>query len=339
VIDTQLLHAHTLISTLHPRPDAQALIEITGLAPKRAPIKRYFTDAALATVFGIETNAMQYSVFVAINPRSAMSGFERDVPFVTALGLDLQPERTGIEEVDKRLTFGGISPTVTANSGHGAHFYIGLSEPAEAHKAKIVWERLCKYTGSDAVFNVNRIFRLAGTVNWKSTPRWCHLTGVYPDRRYTLAHVEAALDRLGAAPARPPKEGIPVAIDPPTDWMELRRILHAGVLDIIDTGEKNAYSEKQITRSEADWVVVCALISAGASDEVIHWVFERCPVGLLKYREAGARYLNQTIESARRATAVQISNRPVASRYLPQSRFTGGGGDSFRARAANNFYR
>jgi hypothetical protein len=120
--------------------------------------------------------------------------------------------------------------------------------------------------------------------------------------------------------------------------LDLQRKLHAGVLDIIATGEKNAYSEKQITRSEADWVVVCALVNAGATDEMIHWVYEKNPVGLLKYREAGAHYLNQTIESARRATSVPITNRPVA-RAVGIPRFTGGAGDPSRTRSANRFYR
>jgi hypothetical protein len=334
----QLLHAQTLIELLHPQPASDAMVEITGLAPKCIPIKRYFVDTAVAASVGVETNLQGYSVFVSINPRSAMSGFERDVPYVTAFGLDLQPERTSIEEVSKRMTLGGIAPSITATSGHGAHFYVKLSEPVEPIKAKLVWERLCKFTGSDAVFNTNRIFRLTGTVNWKSVPVWCGITGVYPDHVYTLSQVEAGLDRLGAAPARQPKEGIPVPTDPPMDWLDLQRKLHAGVLDIIATGEKNAYSEKQITRSEADWVVVCALVNAGATDEMIHWVYEKNPVGLLKYREAGAHYLNQTIESARRATSVPITNRPVA-RAVGIPRFTGGAGDPSRTRSANRFYR
>jgi hypothetical protein len=337
----QLVHARTLIDVLHPSPAVASMVEITGLAPKTIPIKRYFMDGRTAADFAIDTNLRQYSVFVSINPRSAMSGFERDVPAVTALGLDIdvRPGRIGAAEAHNRLVMGGIPPTVTAVSGNGNHFYVRLAEPADPLVAKPVWERLCKFTGSDAVFNTNRIFRLAGSVNWKNPARWCYLTGVYRERVYTIQQVAAALDRLGAPPAqRRHAEGIPVSVDPPEDWMEMRRRLHAGVLDIIDTGEKNAFSEKQITRSEADWVVVCALIQAGASDDMIHWVFERCPVGLLKYHEAGARYLNQTIESARRATAEPILDRPVVrSASIPK--YTGGAGDYGRRRFARNLYR
>ncbi len=336
---TQLLHAQTLISLLHPSPTAATMVEITGLAPKQRPIKRYFTRTDLAAEYAIELNNMRFSAFVNANPRSAMSGFERDVPVVTALALDLQPERTSIEDVAARLARAGIAPTATVVSGYGAHFYLRVA-PEDPHKAKVVWERLCRYTGSDPIFSTNRIMRMPGTLNWKKDPpRWCFLTGVWPERSYTVTQVDAALDWARAEPARSPKSDIiPVPIDPPGDYWELRRRLSAGVLDIIDTGEKNAYSEKQVTRSEADWVVVCALVCAGASDEMIHWTYANFPVRLLKYYEAGARYLTRTIEAARRATAAPVERAPTRRpACIPM--FTGGSGDRNRSRNASRQYR
>ncbi len=332
--EMQMWHARTLIDLLHPAPHVTALIEITGLAPKQRPIKRYFTDGALAAECGVDINSTRSSVFVSINARNAMAGFEHNVPAVTAFGLDLQPERTSIESVAERLAHGGIAPTITTVSGHGAHMYLLLSEPAEPHAAKLVWERLCKYTGSDPIFNTNRIFRLTGTVNWKTEPRWCYLTAVHAERRYTIAQIVAALDQLGAAPVHRQKEGIQVGINPPIDWMELRRLLSPGVLDVIDTGEKNAYSEKQVTRSEADWLVICELVRLGAPDEMIHWIYETQPVGVLKYRSAGARYLHQTIASARRATADTLQDRP----HTPTIRYARATGSS-RDDQRNNYNR
>jgi hypothetical protein len=337
--EVQLHHARTLIELLHPVPTAATLIEITGLAPKRKPIKRYFFTADVAAEYALEINAERFSAFVSVNPRKAMTGFEHDVPFVSTVGLDLQPERTSIGEVEKRLAAGGIPPTAVGSSGNGAHMYLRLSEPADPTKAKVVWERLCKYTGSDCIFNVNRILRLAGTVNWKTPPSWCYLTSVNPERTYTIDQIDLALDRLGAGPARQPQEGIPVPVDPPVDWLELRQRLPPGVIDIIDSGEKNAYSERQVTRSEADWVVVCALVSAGVPDEMIHWVYETQPVGLMKYRTTGARYLNRTIEAARRATAEQLVNRPVTRMGVAHQRFTGGAGDAQREHRMHKMYR
>lgn len=297
-----LTHAAALITTLHPRPHVGALVEITTSVARRH-FKRYFTDTHIATEFAVESSLQGSSAFVGVNPKSAMTGFECDVAYVSALFLDLQPERTSIEGVASRMTAMGIPPSITCWSGNGAHMYL-IIDPVEPMKAKPVWERLCKFTGSDPVFNVNRVARIPGTLNWKkSPPSWAYLTSINPERRYDVMFIESRLNAIGAPAARPAKEGYAVPVDPPEDWFELRHRLSEGVRDIIDSGERNAYSEKQISRSEADWVVVCALVQAGCEDAMIHWVYETQAVGVLKFREAGARYLNRTIEKARQAAA------------------------------------
>lgn len=320
---TQTEHAARLISILHPAPSAQALIEITALAGRNRPVKRYFTDAALAIEFALEFNDQGFSIFVNTNPRSAMSGFEENVPYVTALALDLQPERTSIPQVEAALAQAGIPAAVVGVSGFGAHMYV-LVNPVERTMAKTVWARLCKWTGSDRIFNVNRIMRLPGSRNWKKNPPpWCYLTSVDSTRRFDLDYVTKCLDKVGAPPGIAPVGGlIPSSIDPPEDEFELRKRLDPGTLDIIDTGERNAYSEKQISRSEADWVVVCALVRAGATDSMIAWIYSNRPVGDMKYKETGARYLTRTIESARRATA-QAVPRPAGRTRDSHRTFTG----------------
>lgn len=321
---------HRLIALLHERACETALIEITAMGGKY-PLKRYLTNPVIAAQHAVEMNLQGMSAFVNVNPRNAFSGFERDVPYVSALFLDLQPERTSIEEVNKRLAIGRIPPTVTGVSGHGVHMYL-LVEPADPTKAKSVWERLCKYTASDPVFNSNRIARLPGCVNWKAPPAWGYITDFCPERRYTIEQIDFALDRLGAGPARTPKEGIPVPVDAPQSWIELRTRLSEGVRDIVDTGEKNAFSAQQITRSEADWVVVCALVRAGATDEMVFWIYETQPVGILKYRDAGPHYLRKTIEAARRANVEPIEPTGRGRVYDAPRRHNGSAGDQFRRR-------
>lgn len=327
-LQAQRDHALPLVSVLHPAPSATALIEITMMRGRQIA-KQHFTHIEPAVECGIEATLQGCHAFVSVNPRSCCSSFERDVPFVTALFLDLQYERTSPTEVDKVLSLGGIPATVSVISGGGEHRYLKLSESADPGKAKLIWERLCKFTHSDAVHSLNRIARLPGSLNWKNeaTPRWCYLTGVWPERQYTIEQVDAVLDKLGAGPARKPVDGIPVPINPPMDWFDLRNRLDAGTLDIIDTGEKNAYSEKQVTRSEADWVVICALVRANCRDIDIHWIYETQPVGLLKYRSAGPRYLNRTIETARRATAEKPLHGPARS-YGGPPRFRGSSSES-----------
>lgn len=326
-------HTYLLISTVHASPSPQRLIEITGLGAKRKPVKRYFTDAALAASYAAELNAQQYSVFHGVNPHSEFAGFETSVPCVTALVLDLQPERTSIPGVCDLLTAHGIAPTITVCSGNGAHVYLLLDAETDPYAAKPAGERLVLATGSDRIFNTNRILGLAGTINWKTPPTWRYITGLWPERRYSLDTVISALDRMGAPPARKPHDGIPVPVEPPIPWQELRSKLSAGVLDIIDSGERNLYSELQTTRSEADWLVVCTLVRIGVSDEMIHWIYETQPVGLMKYRETGPRYLYRTIETARRATADKREARMSPAAYRPAYP-NGSSRDKYRQRAA-----
>lgn len=325
--DVQLMHAYTLISTLHKAPSGQALIEITGLRQRQRPVKLYFPNAKVAAETAIDLSNQQMNVFVSANPRNACTGFEQDVPFVSAIPLDLQPERTDINRVAGVLAAGGIPPTVVAVSGYGAHFYLTV-EPEERAKAKLVAERIVKYVGSDPIHNSNRIMRCPGTLNHKKNPPvWCYLTEVHPERHYTIDQVTVALDRLGAALVQQPKEGVRMPSETPVDWWELRKVLSPGVLDVIDTGEKNAYSERQVTRSEADWYVVCALVLAGAEDTLIQWIYDNQPIGDMKYRDAGQRYLDNTIRSARRNTAEAVEHVP--RKTISLRRPTGSAADRF----------
>ena len=330
-MSTPAIHASTLIGLLHPQPSAQALIEITGLAPRTVPIKRYFTDVNLATEVALDLNAGGYSAFINANPRDKMSSFEQDVPYVTALALDLQPERTSIQGVYENMERAGIPPSATVISGFGAHAYVLVNPVVDTAQAKLVWERLCKWTGSDPIHSINRIMRLAGTANLKKVPpRWCYMTGIWPERRYDLHYVSQRLDAIGAPPPRPPREGFQVPVNPPEDWFELRKRLRESVLDIIDTGEKNAFAEKQVTNSEADWVVVCELVRHGCTDEMIHWVYERNPVGNMKYRKEGARYLSKTIDSARRAVAERVERPTARARDVPRKHHGSAGDKRWR---------
>lgn len=323
-----LAHASTLLTALHPEPSGSSLIEITTSVARRH-FKRYFTDRQIATEYAVLSSIQGASSFVGVNPKSAMTGFERDVAYVTALFLDLQPERTSIENVAARMSAMGMPPSVTCWSGNGAHMYF-LVEQSAPEKAKPVWERLCKFTGSDPVFNVNRVARIPGTLNWKRVPpTWAYLTDVHAERRYDIGFIDSRLNAVGAPAVRPAKEGYMVPVDPPDDWWELRHRLSEGVRDIIDSGERNAYSEKQISRSEADWVVVCGLVQAGCEDSMIHWVYETQPVGVLKYREAGKSYLNKTIEKARMAAAPPRKRTTTPAHDLPR-RSRGSSGETMR---------
>jgi len=63
---------------------------------------------------------------------------------------------------------------------------------------------------------------------------------------------------------------------------------------------------------------------------MIHWVYETQPVGIMKYRESGARYLNKTIEAARRATAEPIEPVGRGRAYDAPKNARGSAADSYR---------
>lgn len=325
-----LHHAQLMINTVHA---FGGIIEITGLPPKSlrksVPNKQYFVDPNIAAEHALNITLNGYSAFVGVNPKKAFTGYERDVAAVVALPLDLQPERTSIEKVVHDLTRVGLAPTIHSSSGWGAHLFLCLDQPYPCDEAKLVSERLCKATGSDAIFNVNRVMRIPGTINWKREPVWCEIKSIAPERRYTLAAVTRGLDMLGALPVHP-REAVQVEVSAPRfDWLELRARLSPHAREIIDSGEANPFSSGQQTRSETDYFVIADLVRAGATDDQIVWVYNNCPIGSLKFREAGMRYLNYTIERARvryaqKQEQQQRSDQPQLSRA---HRARGGFGD------------
>lgn len=309
-----LQHATLFLETLHA---AGGLIEITALAPRHRPIKRYFTDPAVAAEWGLETNWQGYGVFAGVNPRNQFDGHEHSVAASVALFLDFDPGKHDVDAGLKLLAAQGILPSITVCSGNGAHAYFLLSCPIETATAKPVAARLCKATVSDCVGNVNRIARLAGSVNWKNdAPKWAHLTGIWPDRRYTIEQITYALDKAGAPRVFATPPCAPRQPQNPTDDIkELLVRLPPHPHEIVHAGERNIYSAGQVSRSEADFFVVCALVRADATDDQIQWIYDNMPIGELKYNQPGAgqRYLNRTIEKARQATA-EVPRREFGSR-------------------------
>jgi hypothetical protein len=302
----QVQHALALVTALHRQPSSDAMIQMTTLRLRGKkgyiPAQRFFHDPGIAVEWALEANERGESVFVSVNPRNEMSSFDTSVPWVGAIFLDLQPERADIPGIIAALGSFGLPPSITVCSGNGVHLYF-LMEPCERDAARKAARRLVMATNSDAVFNPSRIARLPGSLNWKSAPKpptWCYLTDYHPERRYNFTSLSDALEAMKAP--HPAWKGDGVAYqpcDPPADWLELRWRLSEHALAIIDYGERNPFSVKQVSRSEADWFVICALVRANATDEDIEAVYRSQPIGQMKYAEAGDGYLARTIERAR----------------------------------------
>ena len=68
-----------------------------------------------------------------------------------------------------------------------------------------------------------------------------------PERAYTIEEIDAALNRLGAGPAMPPKAGIRYRGDR-DDMKGTLESLPEDVYCAIQTGERNQLSDGQVTR-------------------------------------------------------------------------------------------
>lgn len=306
-------HAHVMpfLDALFWHHDG--LIDVKGLAPKRAPVRVFYEDPVEAMNLVLELNPQGLNMFVGVNPRQTPGGTEDDVHRVWALFLDLDLKKgVNPRETFTLLVNNNLTPSIGVLSGNGAHFYLLLKEPADPMTAKTIWERLCKATGSDPVHNVNRIARVPGTVNWKEPPTWCVLDGL-TDRRYELDEIAAGLDRMGAPNVVPQQAKVEIMQGDPLftkeRWHAVRSMLEPLVLDLLEFGIQN--SAGQVSRSEADWVVVCALVREGMTDDQIEWVYQNYEIGKLKYREpgAGSRYLRQTLKMARYRAAQPIQRK------------------------------
>lgn len=310
-------HARLYLDRLHGH--SKGYIEIRALM--RREIGRQFFDARWpldAVEYALGINQHGYGVYCGVNPLATQGGYEKNVAAVGALFLDVDTKKADPERNHRKLCAHGLEPSMTVVSGNGAHFYFILEEAVPCADGKLVGQRLCDATDSDRVFNTNRIARVPGTLNWKTDPpNLCFVASVTP-RNFTLSEISTALDRMGIPMVEPEADLAPTmqARDPVFDWIGFLTKLDAPVVDLIKNGEKHAHFD---SRSEADYRVVRALVTAGATDHQIYAIYSTEAIGRLKYREKGQRYLETTIRQARRDAAQPITR--VSKSTIKNGRF------------------
>lgn len=183
---------------------------------------------------------------------------------------------------DDRLPRTTLPPSCVVRSGHGFHVYWFLEKPiASVEVIESVNKALLQDvpTGDKASWNANRVLRVPGSVNSKPPTAAVILQQLNKERVYTAQdfHVLAALDR---------------------------KARHK-----IKTGDRRGYK----SRSERDWAVITALVSAGAGDALITLLFETQPVGdKVRSAETHDSYLPRTIERARGSFVVRARERDVS---------------------------
>ena len=168
-----------------------------------------------------------------------------------------------------------LPPTLSVNSGHGWHYYWRIASVASPEDLERANQHLAEDVGGDRCWNANRILRVPYTTNTKGgVPVGVVLNETLP--------VQYQLE----------------------DFDVLSR-LERQLRNKIRTGDSRGYR----SRSERDWAIVMGLINAGASDDLIHLIFQYQPCGA-KARE-NAAYLEQTIEKARTRAGKTVASQGI----------------------------
>lgn len=162
-----------------------------------------------------------------------------------------------------------MMPTLIVQSGGGFHLYWKLRTYCENLEAlEKANASLSHAVGGDSAHNIDRMLRVPGSFNHKyDPPRECQLIHYDPSVAYEVEQL-GVLDRL--------------------DRKTIHKIL---------TGDQRGFK----SRSERDWSIVRALVTAGADDSTILQIFAANSCGD-KYREEGIKgplYLSHTLQKVR----------------------------------------
>jgi len=166
-----------------------------------------------------------------------------------------------------------LPPTAIVRSGHGYHLYWRLLEFQTDRKAiETLNAGLAQSISGDSCHNIDRIMRVPGTYNCKDPDDFIKVICDKIDIRnsYSVEDIKASLT------------------------------IEDKIARKIQTGDRRGYP----SRSERDWAIITALVSAGVSEHGIRRIFSCHECGD-KYETGGDRYLNKTIEAAKESLLSQ----------------------------------
>jgi hypothetical protein len=261
--------AWEFLKTLWPQTSELILaIEPEGGSPFG---RRYTVDQAEEFTANLPGANLRLDTYFSINlPRSAMNKkpLKADIGTIRAVFVDLDPdkskpidaecERIRLDTTDEALAAKGLPlPTVRVYSGGGCWLYWVLRDPisvpawASPHDAPEIVRRVdgigrriaSLFPHGDSCFNIDRIARLPGTVNWASlNPRkpgrvdaLATVDEIHPARRYALEDFPEPL--YESAPAATSAAVVPVETPAEPDHSvtiadlptpELRRVAEHG---------------------------------------------------------------------------------------------------------------
>lgn len=267
----------SLLNLLFPAPLPKGqFVEVRAidqLKPKHSADKvraTTFRNVDGAISWAQQQATQGYDAYFGVATRtSRQGGTKADVGPTNALWVDY--DRTDLEVAFRRFV---LRPTVVVYSGVNYHLYFLLKDPlADTAKLERHLKMLAQIMGADpAAAEAARILRVPDTLNYKTRP---------PSPVKIVQHLPPLVYNI---------EDFAVAFKTNTE-----------LLGFIEDGK--TLPDK--SRSERDWLVVSALVKAGASDLLIKQVFATHTLIADKVGEAGAKYLDHTIRRAREHFATQ----------------------------------
>ena len=291
-------------------------------------------EAALARWLTVQNETNGRNVYYHVNrtvTELRKKALREDISEVCYLHVDVDP-RAGedLAAEEKRLValfsgerpLGMVPPTLVVFSGGGVNALWRLEEPiriggdlAAAEEAKRYNLQLESVFGGDNCHNVDRILRLPGTINWPDAkkrakgrvPRMATLLtgadGAYPLTTFKPAQPvqSAAFGGFANAPSRVQVPGNIQRVS--ADLRELGDNVKDKVKVYIVQGHDPEEPDKFKSRSEALFWVVCELVRAGVSDEIIYSVITdpdlKISESVLDKGSSTERYALKQIDSAR----------------------------------------
>lgn len=151
----------------------------------------------------VRLNRQGRNIWAGICPRNKPKGTTSDdVDLSRVLFADF--DHTTVDDARNRWDAAGLpAPSMTINSGHGAHLFLRLAEPIDVQQFRVLQIRLAKKVGSDELKDAARVLRLPGLLNQKPPTCPAMMIDFDPALRYELADLHTILPDDGIASSNP----------------------------------------------------------------------------------------------------------------------------------------
>lgn len=185
--DVNLVHASRHIATVFPANslDANEFMEVRTFRGKRAGPRTFHRTHAGLIPGALRASAKGLDVFVGVAPRrcpehvtitSCPHRARGGKDHIARIGwafveVDVGKGYESVDEILERFDALPLPPELVVTSGNGAHGYWQLSEPtSDFARVERLTRALSRQLGHDPAFDVSRVLRLAGTLNYKYVP-------------------------------------------------------------------------------------------------------------------------------------------------------------------------